>query len=76
MSQIIVTDLDFCQGEASNHSTLKGGGDFIAWDADFDGEQLFDPTGEAAAGYGVALAVGIGNNPVVVIGVSSIGGQA
>ena len=66
MSQLVITDLNFCESEFPIQREVKGGFfDFaIDWAADFD----FKPFGQAAVGGGFAYSVAIGDKTVVDAG--------
>lgn len=68
MSQLIVEDLNFCERDLPEEFQLKLQGSASYFDVDFDfaWDSVFNPSGEAAAGWTLAFGLAIGDKLAIV----------
>ena len=68
MSQLSIEDLNFCERDLPEESQLKlqGSASYFDTDFDFNWDSVFNPSGEAAAGWTLAFGVAIGDTLAIV----------
>ncbi|ACK67246.1 hypothetical protein PCC8801_3273 [Rippkaea orientalis PCC 8801] len=69
MSQLVIKDLEFCESEILRNQRIRGSASFF--DVKFDFSSLFkiaNLSGQAGAGFGVAIALAIGDKIQINIG--------
>ena len=75
MSQLMIKDLEFCEGEILENEDIRGSADWGFFRVKFDFSQLFkiqNLSGEAGAGFGAAIALAIGDKIKIDLGTGVI----
>lgn len=73
MSQLMIKDLDFCEGRLSELEDISGRLGFFKVGFAFASGSKSDLAGGAAAGYAVGIGVAIGGNNPTVITIGQVG---
>lgn len=68
MSQLMINDLSFYQSDLPEPEAVKGSGSFFDFDFDVAFDSLFNPAGDAAAGFALGAGLAIGDNLAIIIG--------
>ena len=75
MSQLMIKDLEFCEGKILENEDIKGSAAWGFFKVEFDFSQLFkieDLSGQAGAGFGAAIALAIGDKIKIDLGTGVI----
>ncbi|MGH2414658.1 MAG: hypothetical protein ACRDEA_13430 [Microcystaceae cyanobacterium] len=79
MSKLVISDLSFCESELPEQEKIRGTKQtpksFFAVKFDFAIASLFDPSGDAAAGFAAGIGLAIGDKINITIGTGSISGK-
>ena len=69
MSQLMIKDLEFCEGESLENQKIRGSGSFF--NVEFDVSQFFEIVslaGSARGGSAAAIALAIGDKIKIALG--------
>ncbi|QDZ39338.1 hypothetical protein FRE64_04990 [Euhalothece natronophila Z-M001] len=67
MTQLTISDLEFCEPTTIAQKQIKGEASFFAFDFDFDFDSKFNLAGAAAAGFAAGVGIAIGDNSFTIV---------